>query len=104
MAHLIELSPEIRGVFKGLGRKEDEVALTALTAGLKDLLRMCEADILEFEIKYGISFERFKEELESGRLGDPHSYPLEKDAMVWEDLENEKKIRLQSLRQMERLC
>lgn len=104
MPHLIELSPKIKGIFKGLGRKEDEVVLTALTAGLTDLLRECEEDILEFEIKYGISFETFKEELESGRLGDPHSYPLEKDAMAWEDLENEKKIRLEALRQLKRLC
>lgn len=101
--HLIELSPSLRGIFKGLGADEEETAVKALTTGFRELLRECEQEILEFEIKYGMSFERFQKKLDAGEFGDPHSYPLEKDAMVWEDLVKEKQIRLESLYKLERL-
>lgn len=101
--HLIELSPSLKNIFKALGAEEEETAMKVLTTGLRELLRECEQEILEFEIKYGMPFEKFKEELDAGKLGDLHSYPLEKDAMVWEDLVKEKQIRLESLRRMERL-
>ena len=39
--------------------------------------------------------------LDSGELGDPFSYPLEKDIMLWEDLMAEKRIRLKIIRQFE---
>ena len=101
--HLIELSPSLKGIFKELGQKEEDVAAKALLVGLKELLRECEEEILEFEIKYGLPFEKFKVELEAGKLGDPHSYPLEKDAMIWQDLLEEKQVRLESLRKLESL-
>lgn len=103
MQNLIELSPALKGIFKGLGEREEDEVKRALTTGLKELLRECEEEILDFEIKYGLPFERFKYELEGGRLGDIHSYPLEKDAMVWEDLMREKQIRIDSIRKLERL-
>lgn len=103
MAYLIELSPNLKDIFKGFKGKEDEIALSLLSAGLKEFLKECEEEILELEIKYGLSFEKFKEDLDSGKLGDPHSYPLEKDAMLWEDLVMEKQLRLGSLRRLERL-
>lgn len=58
---------------------------------------------MKLEIKYGMSFEKFKEDLDSGKLGDIHSYPLEKDAMLWEDIVKEKQLRLVSLRRLEQL-
>ncbi len=103
MEHIIELSPKLKGIFKELSRDEEDMAVKALTAGLREYLKECEEEILEFEIKYGLPFEKFKEEIEKGRLGDPHSYPLEKDAMIWEDLVKEKQIRLKSLRKLEHL-
>lgn len=62
-------------------RGENRIKMV-LNSGLKELLMKCEEDILEFEIKYGLTFEKFKEQLETGKLGDIHSYPLEKDTMV----------------------
>lgn len=104
MQNLIELSPDLRSVFEGLGGESGEDELKrVLIAGFKELLKECEEEILEFEIKYGLSFEKFKEGFEVGKFGDPHSYPLEKDAMVWEDLIKEKQIRLESIRKLERL-
>ncbi|GJQ51019.1 hypothetical protein KsCSTR_47550 [Candidatus Kuenenia stuttgartiensis] len=103
MHSLIELSPNLKGIFKEFGEKAEDIVMKALSAGLRELLRECEEEILEFEIKYGLSFEKFKEHLEKGNVGDFHSYPLENDAMLWEDLEEEKRIRLESLRKLERL-
>lgn len=103
MQGLISLSPSLKGVFKGLGIEEEETAIKVLTAGLKELLKECEEDILEFEIKYGLSFERFKEGAEAGKFDAVYSYPLEKDVIVWEDLVREKQVRLESLRKLERL-
>ena len=103
MSHLIELSQNLKDIFKGFQGKEDDVALSLLYAGLKEFLKKCEEEILELEIKYGMSFEKFKEYLDSGKLGDLHSYPLEKDAMLWEDLVREKQLRLESLRRLEQL-
>lgn len=102
--HLIELSPSLKGIFKELGDKEEEdTAAKALLIGLKELLRGCEEEILEFEIKYGLPFDKFQIDLETGKFGNPHSYPLEKDAMLWEDLIKEKQVRLESLRKLENL-
>lgn len=103
MDHIIELSPELKGIFKELSIDEEDMAVKAITAGLRELLKECEEEILEFEIKYGLPFEKFNEEFEKGRLGDPHSYPLEKDAMTWDDLVKEKQVRLKSLRKLEQL-
>lgn len=103
MHNLIELSPDLRDVFKGLGVGDEQTALKVLTAGFKELLIECEKGILEFEVEYGMPFEKFMEELEAGKFGSPHAYPMEKDAMIWEDLIIEKKVRLESLRKMGRL-
>jgi hypothetical protein len=56
VSHLIELSPNLKEIFrfKGAEGREDEVALGLLVAGLRGFLRECEEEILEFEIKYGL--------------------------------------------------
>lgn len=103
MQGLMELSPSLKSIFEGLGERSEDEVKRVLNVGLKELLRECEEEILDFEIKYGLPFERFKENLEAGRLGDLHSYPLEKDAMIWEDLVREKQTRLDAIRRLERL-
>lgn len=103
MSYLIELSPNLKDIFQGFQGKEDDIALSLLSAGLKEFLKECDDEILELEIKYGMSFEKFKAYLDSGKLGDLHSYPLEKDAMLWEDLVKEKQLRLVSLHRLEQL-
>jgi len=69
--------------------------------GLRELLRECDEEIMDLEIKYGLSYEEFKSKVDSGECGDPFSYPLEKDAMVWEDLITEKRLRLRVIREVE---
>ncbi len=99
---MIELSPPLRDILKRLGELEVN-ALNIFIRGLMELLKECEEEILNFEIKYGVSFEKFREMLEEGDLGDPFSYPLEKDTMIWEDLIVEKGLRLNMIRELEQL-
>ena len=99
---ITELSPPLRDTLKRLGELEVN-ALTIFIRGVKELLKECGEEILNFEIKYGVSFEKFREMLEKGDLGNPFSYPLEKDTMVWEDLIEEKRLRLNMIRELEQL-
>ncbi len=99
---MIKLSPPLRDTLKRLGELEVN-ALNIFIRGVMELLKECEEEILNFEIKYGVSFEKFREMLEEGDLGDPFSYPLEKDTMIWEDLIVEKGLRLNMIRELEQL-
>jgi len=99
---MIELSPPLRETLKRLGELEAD-ALNIFIRGLKELLKECEEEILDFEIKYGVSFEKFRDMSEKGDLGDPFSYPLERDTMRWEDLIIEKGLRLNVIRELEQL-
>ena len=99
---MIELSQPLRDTLIKLGEVEEN-ALMVFIRGFKELLKECEEEILDFEIKYGASFEKFRQMLDNGDLGDPFSYPLEKDAMKWEDLVSEKGLRLNMIRELEQL-
>ena len=57
---------------------------------LRRYLEECEREMLDLEIKYGLTYDQFKARLERGELGDLFSYPLEQDAMRWDDLVVEK--------------
>ena len=99
---MIELSPPLRETLKRLGELELD-ALNIFIRGFKELLKECEEEILNFEIKYGVSFEKFRDMSEKGDLGDPFSYPLERDTMRWEDLIVEKELRLNVIRELGQL-
>jgi hypothetical protein len=98
---LIKLEPALEDMIHGLGIDPETEAVKIFNMGLKEILRKCEEEIMKLEIKYGMSYEEFKLKLDSGELGDPFSYPVEKDTMLWEDLLAEKRIRLKIIRQVE---
>ena len=98
---LIKIEPALKDMICSLGSDPETEAVKIFNMGLKDILRKCEEEILKLEIKYGMSYEEFKFKLDSEELGDPFSYPLEKDAMLWEDLMAEKRLRLKIVRQVE---
>ena len=100
---LIEISPQLRGILERWGGKGEEEALILCIKGSRASLRECEEEILNYEVKYGISFEEFKKRLDQGEWGDPYSYELEKDTMRWEDLIAEKKIWLSLVKALETL-
>ena len=98
---LIKIEPALKDMIHSLGSDPEIESIKIFNMGLKGLLRECEEEILRLEIKYGMSYEEFKLKLDSGKLGDPFSYPLEKDTMLWEDLIAEKRLRLRIIRQVE---
>lgn len=98
---LIKIEPELKDMIHSLGSDPETEAVKIFNMGLKEILRECEEEILKLEIKYGMCYEEFKSKLDSAELGDPFSYPLEKDTMLWEDLMAEKRLRLKILRQVE---
>ena len=98
---LIKIEPALKDIIHSLGSDPETEAVKIFNMGLKEILRKCEEEILKLEIKYGMSYEEFKLKLDSGEFGDPFSYPLEKDTMLWEDLMAEKRIRLKITRQVE---
>ena len=97
----IKIEPALKDMIHSLGSDPETEAVKIFNMGLKEILRKCEEEILKLEIKYGMSYEEFKLELDSGELGDPFSYQLEKDTMLWEDLMAEKRIRLKIIHQVE---
>ena len=98
---LIKIEPALKDMIYSLGSDPETEAVKIFNMGLKEILRKCEEEILKLEIKYGMSYEEFKSKLDSGELGDPFSYSLEKDTMLWEDLMAEKRLRLKIIRQVE---
>ena len=98
---LIKIEPALKDIINDLGPDPDIEAVKIFNIGLKELLRECEEEIMKLEIKYGVSYEEFKKRLDAGELGDSFSYPLEKDAMLWEDLMSEKLLRLRIIHQIE---
>jgi hypothetical protein len=54
-------------------------------------LQACEQELVQLEIKYGLTYDEFRRRLEAGELGNEFAYPLELDAMRWSDLIAEKK-------------
>ncbi len=63
---------------------------SALPLALKDLLRLKiqerQAQVGEFEKKYGMTFAEYEEACKDGRIKDPYSYEVEKDGWDWEAL------------------
>ena len=77
----IKIEPALKDMIHSLGSDPETEAVKIFNMGLKEILRKCEEEILKLEIKYGMSYEEFKLELDSGELGDPFSYQLEKDTL-----------------------
>lgn len=98
----LQLPPKIQPILENIAGKGLNDKIARLLAGeLRRCLSECEQEILQLEIKYGCEYEEFKEQLRKGRLGDEFAYPLEQDAMRWEDLVTEKRHGLKQLKIVE---
>ncbi len=73
--------------------KIDGILLTAMENQLERYSR----EILNFEEKYGSSFEEFEEMWDKGRIKSKHSHEVEADFIDWEMLEMEKRELLSAL-------
>ncbi|MEA3459974.1 MAG: hypothetical protein U9R11_04795 [Chloroflexota bacterium] len=100
----VEIAPQIRLILDKLseGTINQKIAQLLLNE-VRRYLEECEREMLDLEIKYSLSYEEFKARLEAGKLGDPFSYPLEQDAMRWDDLVAEKRHWLGHLKAIEGL-
>ena len=94
----IELSPEIRPVLNSMAGKTASEKITQLLLNeIRRYLRTCEQERLELEIKYGLEYTDFQQNLAACELGVEFEYDLEMDALKWGDLIAEKKHWLQQL-------
>lgn len=100
----IGVMPQIRPILDRLeGETTDQKIARLLFHQLRRYLEECEREMLDLEIKYGLTYDQFKARLERGELGNPFSYPLEQDAMRWDDLMVEKHQWLSYLKSVESL-
>ena len=101
---LAEMTGQILRVLDRVeGETMNKKIVRLLSNELRQRIQDCEREILELEIKYGVMYEQFQEQLQAGELGDPFSYPLEQDAMRWDDLVAEKKHWLAELKAIQGL-
>jgi hypothetical protein len=70
---------------------------TFLVYALETQLEKYTDEILEFEKKYGTSFNEFEKMWDEGKIENSHSYEIESDFMDWEMMEMEKKDLLTAL-------
>lgn len=100
----IEVMPQILPILDRLeGETTDQKIAHLLFYQLRRYLEECEREMLDLEIKYGLTYDQFKARLQRGELGDPFSYPLEQDAMRWDDLMVERHQWLSNLKTVESL-
>jgi hypothetical protein len=63
---------------------------SALPLAMKDLLRLKirerQAQVKDFEKKYGMTFTEYEQACMDGRIENPYSYEIEKDGWDWEAL------------------
>ena len=100
---ILTLSSPIKEILGKIGGEPESRPLSLLISGIKENLKECELEILEFETKYGFPFEVFKDKLASGGLGEEFSFDIERDAMKWEDLTIEKRSWIEMIRKIENL-
>jgi hypothetical protein len=62
-----------------------------ISADLAGRLRECEREIDDFELKYRMTFAEFAGAWESDEIPDKWSHQVERDYMIWEGLEAEKR-------------
>ncbi len=100
---IITLAPSIKEILKDIYPSPDETAVQLFITGVKDYLKECELEILEYETKHNCSFKEFKDKIETGEISDEFSYETEKDIIKWEDLNAEKWNWLKLIKKIEAL-
>lgn len=74
--------------------KAQSSKLKLVSADLARRLRECKREIGDFELKYRMTFTEFTEAWESDEIPNKWSHQVERDYMIWEGLEAEKRKRL----------
>jgi hypothetical protein len=100
---ILTLSPPAREILKEMFHLPEEKAIDFLIAGIKESLKQCELEILEYETKYGYSLNEIREKIALKEIENEFEYSIEKDLIKWEDLLVEKKMLMQAMRKIKGL-
>lgn len=88
----VQLPETVSEIFDYIeGDTPEKKIVTLINTNLSHRLHECEEEIYQCEVKYRMSFDEFKEAWEKGKIPDMSSHQVERDYMVWEGLEHEKK-------------
>jgi len=69
------------------GEPRIELAIMDLLKdAIEHRIEKIEKEIKDYEKKYGMSFEEFKEKFDRGEISDSYSYDIEMDYLEWEGL------------------
>ena len=99
---ILDLSKEILEFFDYIeGDTPGKKIIKLIRSDLARRLRECEEEIYKFEIKYGSTFREFADAWERGEIENKYSHWVERDYMVWEGLDAEKKKWLELLKKLE---
>jgi len=82
------------------GANLEEKVGRLLMSDLKYRLRTCTERLYEFEKKYGMSFEEFRESWEKNDSPGKYSYEAESDFLEWESLDDEHDFLLSEIRKL----
>jgi len=95
----VTLSKDMERVLNFMpGKRTEDKIINLIIDGLSFKLRECEEKIVEFEAKYGMTFEEFKESWNTKKITDKYSHRVERDYMEWEGFQMEKKRWLSTLK------
>jgi hypothetical protein len=100
---ILNLSDSGKEILGQLYSSPEEKAIDFMLTGIKEHLKECELEILDYETKYGYSFDELRNKIDSGEIENEFSYPIEMDILKWEDIITEKKSILIILRNIIKL-
>jgi hypothetical protein len=82
------------------GNSLDDKLVKLVVSDLEKKLAICAERLYEFERKYALNFNEFKNTWELGAMSDKYSYSVESDYMEWESLDDEHRLLLSQLRKI----
>ncbi len=95
----VTLSKDMEKVLNFMpGKRTEDKIINLIIDSLSFKLRECEEKIVELEVKYGMTFEEFKESWNTEKIADKYSHRVERDYMEWEGFQMEKKRWLSALK------
>ncbi len=103
MTNVIEIDKNLyKALVESFGQDviKDKINLFLVSA-LETQLGKYTGEILEFEKKYGTSFNEFEKMWDEGKIENRHSHEIESDFMDWEMMEMEKKDLLAALSKLQ---
>ena len=103
MTNIIEIDNNLyKALVESFGQEVvKEKINTFLVSALETQLEKYTSKILEFEKKYGTSFNEFEKMWDEGKIENKHSHEIESDFMDWEMMEMEKKDLLAALSKLQ---